>query len=202
MSRHGNRQKHESRNPLQRALIARFHAAVVDALRWTEAKTVLDLGCGEGYVLSALQLAQLDCEFTGIDQSSEALEYARERLPPRVRLEHADARSLVDAGRSFDAVLMLEVLEHIPEPTVMLPILGQLSKRWLILSVPHEPFFRGLNFLRGKHLSRWGNDPEHVNLWGRRSFRRFVEQRFDVVAMPVVFPWTMIVARQRDSSLP
>lgn len=200
MSRHGNRQKHESRNPLQRALIDRFHGAVVDALRQADAKTVLDLGCGEGYVLSALHDAGLNCDFTGIDLSSDALDFARTRLPASVHLECADARSLVDEGRTFDAVLMLEVLEHIPDPAVMLPILERLTRRWLVLSVPHEPFFRGLNFMRGKHLTRWGNDPEHVNHWGRRGFRGFVEQRFDVVAMPRVFPWTMVVARKRDES--
>jgi hypothetical protein len=53
----------------------------------------------------------------------------------------------------------------------------------------------------GKHLTRWGNDPEHVNHWGRRSFRRFIEARFDVIAMPRVFPWTMIVARKRGDGL-
>jgi 2-polyprenyl-3-methyl-5-hydroxy-6-metoxy-1,4-benzoquinol methylase len=201
VSQHGNRQKHESRNPLQRALIDRFHGAVVDALREADAKTVLDLGCGEGYVLAALHAAQLNGDFTGIDLSAEALEHARARLPETVHLERADARSLVDEGRSFDAVLMLEVLEHIPDPSVMLPILERLTRRWLILSVPNEPFFRGLNFMRGKHLTRWGNDPEHVNHWGRRSFRRFIEARFDVIAMPRVFPWTMIVARKRGDGL-
>ena len=52
-------------------------------------------------------------------------------------------------------------------------------------------------FMRGKNLGRWGNDPEHVNHWGRRSFARFIGARFEIVAMPQVFPWTMALARKK-----
>jgi hypothetical protein len=111
-------------------------------------------------------------------------------------VERRDARELAADGRSFDLVMMLEVLEHIPEPAQMLPILERLTQRYLLLSVPWEPFFRGLNFLRGKHVRDFGNDPEHVNHWGRRAFLRFVEGRFRVVEVPMVFPWTMVLAER------
>ena len=161
---------------------------------------VLEVGCGEGFMLDVVERAGLGAELTGVDFSEPAIAGARARLGDRATLEARDARELADDGRTFDLVMMLEVLEHIPQPEQMLPILEQLTNRYLLLSVPWEPFFRGLNFLRGKHLSAFGNDPEHVNHWGRNSFFRFVQRRFTILETPVVFPWTMVLAKTRPKN--
>jgi 2-polyprenyl-3-methyl-5-hydroxy-6-metoxy-1,4-benzoquinol methylase len=195
--RSSNQRKHESRNPIQRALIDNFHAQAVKLIRRAQPSTILELGCGEGYVLSALADANLEAELTGVELDTRAVQVARERLGERATIEHRDARELAADGRRFDMVVMLEVLEHIREPEQMLPILDQLSNGWLLLSVPWEPAFRGLNFMRGKNLTRLGNDPDHVNHWGRRGFSRFIASRFDIICMPQVFPWTMALARSR-----
>jgi SAM-dependent methyltransferase len=194
---YGNKQKHESKNPIQRALIGRFKQRAAELVRRAAPRTILDLGCGEGFMIEALLDAGIDAKFTGIDLSEQAIADARARVGPRAEFEVIDARQLVDDGRSFDMVMMLEVLEHIPEPGQMLDILDELSREWLLLSVPWEPFFCALNFMRGKNLTRWGNDPEHVNHWSRRGFARFIGRRFEIVATPQVFPWTMVLARKR-----
>lgn len=193
----GNQQKHESRNPVQRALIDHFHRQAVQMIGEASPATILDLGCGEGYTLDALVRGGVRAELTGIDLSAPAVGKARERLGTRAQLEVADARTLVDDGRQFDLVMMLEVLEHIPEPAQMLPILDALTRRYLLLSVPREPVFCALNLARGKNIARLGNDPEHVNHWGRRGFLRFVARRFRVLETPRVFPWTMVLAEKR-----
>ncbi len=195
--RSGNQRKHESRNPIQRGLIERFHHQAVAMVGRAKPRSILELGCGEGYVLEAFVQAGVEAELSGVELSERAVRIARSRLGQAATIEHRDARELAADGRHFDMVMMLEVLEHIPEPTQMLDILDDLSSEWLLLSVPWEPFFRGLNFMRGKNLSRWGNDPEHVNHWGRRGFARFIGERFEIVAMPQVFPWTMALARKR-----
>jgi SAM-dependent methyltransferase len=195
--RSGNQKKHESRNPIQRALIERFHHQAIAMVERAKPRTILELGCGEGYVLEAFLQGGVEAELSGVELSERAVKLARARLGERATIEHRDARELVAKGRHFDMVMMLEVLEHIPEPAQMLDILDDLSAEWLLLSVPWEPFFCALNFMRGKNLSRWGNDPEHVNHWGRRAFSRFIGARFEVVAMPQVFPWTMALARKR-----
>lgn len=195
--RSSNQRKHESQNPIQRALIDNFHAKAVEMIRRAQPSTILELGCGEGYVLRALADAGVRAELTGVELDSRAATIAAERLGERATIEQRDARELAADGRRFDMVLMLEVLEHIPDPGQMLPILERLTRRHLLLSVPWEPMFRGLNLMRGKHLDAWGNDPEHVNHWGRRGFFRFVEQRFTILAAPLVAPWTMVLAQRR-----
>jgi SAM-dependent methyltransferase len=190
----GNRRKHESRNPIQRALIARFHRAVVEAVHRVAPATILDVGCGEGYVLSALREHGCTAALHGIDMNPGAIAYARTRLSEGANLQLGDARRLVEEKRNFDLVMMLEVLEHLDEPASVMPMLQRLGRKAVLLSVPNEPYFRGLNFLRGKNLKSWGNDPEHVQNWTRRGFLRFVRQHFDIVWAPGVFPWTMVLA--------
>jgi SAM-dependent methyltransferase len=198
MPRHGNKQKHESKNPVQRALVGRFKSQVVRMVRQHRPKTLLEVGCGEGYILEALAEADLGVALSGVDISGSAIEDAQARLGDRAVLERIDARELARDGQTFDMVLMLEVLEHIERPQEILPILQRLSHQHLILSVPWEPFFRGLNLLRGKHITAWGNDPEHINHWGRRGFLEFVGGQFDVLETPMVFPWTMALATLRE----
>jgi 2-polyprenyl-3-methyl-5-hydroxy-6-metoxy-1,4-benzoquinol methylase len=195
--RSSNQRKHESQNPIQRALIDNFHAKVVEMIRRAQPSTILELGCGEGYVLSAIADAGVSAKLTGIELDGRAARIAGERLGERATIEHRDARELAADGRRFDMVMMLEVLEHIPDPAQMLPILDSLTNGWVLLSVPWEPVFRGLNLLRGKNITRLGNDPDHVNHWGRLGFGKFVRTRFDIVTTPEVFPWSMVLARSR-----
>ncbi len=192
-----NKAKHENRNPLQRMLIGRFKRETLRLTRRVGPKNILEVGCGEGYMLQVLAEANLGIDLLGIDISEPAIADARARLPDSVDLQVEDARQLASDGRKFDLVMMLEVLEHIEQPEQMLPILEQLTHRYLLLSVPWEPFFRGLNFMRGKHVMSLGNTPEHVNLWGRSAFHAFVEQRFRILEAPMVFPWTMVLAELR-----
>ena len=168
-SAHGNKQKYGSRNPIQRVLLGRFLDQVVSLVRQSGAKTVLDVGCGEGFVLDRLAQADPGLTLRGLDMSASAVADASGRLGDRAEILQGDARQ-PPFEQTFDLVLMTEVLEHIPEPQQMLPVLAALTHKSLVLSVPWEPFVLGLNVLRGKLLSAWGNDPEHVKHWGRSSF--------------------------------
>ena len=196
-SRSSNQRKHESRNPLKRALIDAFHDKAAELVQRAKPQTILELGCGEGYVLSALAERGVEAQLTGVELDARAVEIAQQRLGDKATIEHRDARALVDDGRQFDMVMMLEVLEHIPNPGQMLPILDRLSTGWLLLSVPWEPMFMASNLATGNNVRRLGNDPDHCNHWTRRGFEKFVSTHFDIIEMPVVFPWTMVLARTR-----
>jgi SAM-dependent methyltransferase len=66
-------------------------------------------------------------------------------------------------GRDFDVVVCAEVMEHLDDPAAALEQIIERRPSWVILSVPHEPWFCLSNFARGKNITRFGNDPEHVN---------------------------------------
>jgi hypothetical protein len=57
--------------------------------------------------------------------------------------------------------------------------------------VPNEPLWRALNMARGAYLSDFGNTPGHLQHWGSRSFRRFIETELDVIEMSRPLPWLM-----------
>src|SRR5262249_59414544 len=97
--------------------------------------------------------------------------------------------SLPFAADSFDVVLCLEVLEHLQDPLPAVRELSRVARRGLILSVPYEPYFRIGNVLRGKHLSRLGAHPEHVQHSNRRTFRSFRRPAVKDVDVVVGFPW-------------
>jgi len=53
------------------------------------------------------------------------------------------------------------------------------------------------NFARGKNITRFGNDPEDVNLWGRRGFRKVLDSRLVVERHETAYPWQLVLARPR-----
>jgi SAM-dependent methyltransferase len=202
MRTHGNSQKHESSNPVQRRLIASFHRQAIDFVERANPTCILEVGCGEGYVLAELQAAQIEAHLVGIDLSEPAIEAARRRVHPPAELRVGDARhvSSLLSGLQPDLVMMLEVLEHLDDPESMLGDLATLSTDHVLLSVPREPLFRGLNLLRLKNVRDLGNDPEHVNHWSTRAFVEFVETQLDIVAVARPLPWTMVLARVREGN--
>lgn len=77
---------------------------------------VLDAGCGDGTI--AQLLAPRARSFTCLDVSARLLEAARVRLAasPNVRVARGDVAALPAAAGSFDQVLLLNVLTHVPAP--------------------------------------------------------------------------------------
>ena len=192
---HGNRQKHESGNPLQARLIDAFHAEVVRIVQDLAPATVLDVGCGEGFVLGALQDAGVTARLTGVDRSEQAITDARRRLGDDVELRVADVASLGGEEERYDLVLALEVLEHLDDPGELLALAAARSRGAVLVSVPWEPWFCLANLARLKNVRRLGNDPEHVQHWTGRGFRRFVGEHLTVVEARQSLPWTLVLAR-------
>jgi 2-polyprenyl-6-hydroxyphenyl methylase/3-demethylubiquinone-9 3-methyltransferase len=91
--------------------------------------TVLDIGCGGGLV--AEPLTRLGADVTGIDPAQETIEAAKTHAQGAgldIAYRAATAETLADEGKQFDAVLLLEVVEHVPDVPAFLKRLAPLVK--------------------------------------------------------------------------
>ena len=196
-----NYRKHTAANPLQRALIDRFHRKIVAEVMALSPQSFLDAGCGEGFVARRVIDAVPGISLTGCDVSQTALEIAA-AANPEGRFVAGSVVDLPFPDRSFDVVGCFEVLEHLPDdlPRKALSELSRVARQAVVLSVPHEPLFCLANAARGKNLDvrPRGSDPDHKQFWSRAAFGKVVDERFVVQRLTGSFPWTICVATVRD----
>jgi len=180
-------EKYHDPNPVVRLLLGRFFARVAAAVRESAPTSILDAGCGEGELMRRGVLPP-GVRVISLDLRPESLAWFRNHSTER-RLVCGSLTLLPLADKSVDTVVCLEVLEHLSDPAVALRELSRVARKKIILSVPYEPYFRIGNVLRGKHLDRWGDHPEHVQHWNFRTFRAFLEPALGHVRLENAFPW-------------
>jgi SAM-dependent methyltransferase len=168
-----NQRKWEYPNRLYQWHLRRYLDRLYHWLCYTGARTILDVGCGEGYVCRAMRQRGYAGEWTGFDRNESAIEQARQ-LCPDATWSTADIYELPPADAAYDLALCAEVLEHLERPDQALAELVRVSRRWILVTVPLEPWFRSLTWLSLK--TGLGGAPEHVNHWSGRAFRRFVSR--------------------------
>ena len=188
--------KYGSSNPVVRRLMSGFHSTL-DAL-WAKAapESVLDVGCGEG-VLTVEWAERLENgRVVGIDLEDPKLraEWAR-RERPNLEFRAEEATRLSFADGEFDLAAAIEVLEHVPEPEATLAEMARVARSHLLVSVPREPLWRGLNMARGAYWRDLGNTPGHMNHWSKRGFVSLLSRYGAVEEARSPFPWTMLLVR-------
>ena len=192
--------KYGSTNPVVRRLMAGFEGTLDELFTQADPQSLLDVGCGEG-VLTHQWAQRLGDErrVVGIDLDDPALhaEWAK-RTAPNLEYRVMKAENLPFADREFDAATAIEVLEHVPDAEHTVAEMARVAKRWLLVSVPREPLWRGLNMARGAYWKDLGNTPGHVNHWSKRSFVTLLSRHGEVVEARSPFPWTMLLVRLRD----
>ena len=194
-----HRDKYENKNLVHRLVLGRFLDALAEELKPFQDVETLDFGCGEAFFWEEMKARGVEMSrLTGIDLREDALDVARHHFPQHEFL----CQDLLEwkTSRKFGLVVASQVLEHLPDPARFLSRLVELTeaKGSLLLTVPWEPFFMLSNLARGRDVRRFGNHPEHVNLWSKRGFRKFVELHADVSKSESVIPFTTIIARPRN----
>src|SRR4030042_1616346 len=91
-----------------------------------EGKSVLDIGIGEGF-FSRLCI-QKKAKTISLDFADPMIQYHKENNPD-FTLVQADAQYLPFKNESFDTVLALDVIEHLPSPSAFLNELTRVLKK-------------------------------------------------------------------------
>lgn len=195
MNQTDNYKKHTSKNPIQKFLIGNFLDTLVVEAGKLKPKSILDVGCGEGFTLQRLKKSNIGERLAGIDFSDKAIEIGS-NLHPELQLKKGSIYEIPYPNDIFDLVICTEVLEHLDNPGWALAELRRVTKKYCLISVPHEPWFMLGNFLRGKNLSRLGNDREHIQHWSRNGIKKLINNFLDVVDVKSPFPWTLVFAKK------
>jgi 2-polyprenyl-3-methyl-5-hydroxy-6-metoxy-1,4-benzoquinol methylase len=184
--------KYGSTNPVVRRLMAGFEDTL-DSL-WAKAspKSFLDVGCGEGVLTQKWARRIHGGRAVGIDLDDPLLHAEWEkRQEPNLEYQVMKAENLPFADGEFELSAAIEVLEHVPDPEVTVAEMARVTSGHLLVSVPREPLWRGLNMARGSYVRDLGNTPGHVNHWSKREFVAFLNRHGRVVEARSPFPWTM-----------
>ncbi len=171
-----NHDKHTADNWLYRKHLESFLEKLVDIVRNTGCSTLLDAGCGEGFVVGYISKRLPELKITGVDLSEDAIEYAKSHFGDHARFRTGSVYKLPFSDKSFDTVLCSEVLEHLDDPNRAVGELKRVARHHVIITVPHEPYFQWLNSLG--QLVGVSSDPGHVNFWTSNTFQAFVRAHF------------------------
>ncbi len=158
--------------------------AVIDAVRASGARSLLDLGCGDGDVLVRLAREPRLKHILGLDIDAQCLEQLRLRLDaeersmgssmqrhPRIERRQGSLTDPDDALIGFDCAILVETIEHIDPrdlAQVEQAIFARMRPRTVIITTPNAEY----NPLLEVPPNRFRH-PDHRFEWDRARFLRW-----------------------------
>lgn len=133
--------------------------------------SVLDVGCGDGYLCSVF-LGKGINKITGVDFSSKRIEFAKKTFPG-INFMEGSAYSLPVEDNSFDLVTAIEILEHLEKPGDAIAELKRVAKRHIIATVPDSQV---LQQIVCPHCLKTFKLDGHLNSFNEASLKRIFEE--------------------------
>jgi SAM-dependent methyltransferase len=146
-------------------------AATLDAIETHVGRgRILDLGCWVGFLLA--EARERGWEGVGVEPSGFASAYARDTLGLDVRTEDLFDADLPEG--TFQAVVLGDVIEHLPEPGAALERIAGLLRPGgvLYLALPDA----GSRLARGMGRRWWSVLPTHVQYFTRDSLQTLLRR--------------------------
>ena len=195
-----NYNKYVANDPVRRLLLKNFLKQLRCAVEKVHPASILDIGCGEGFVLKYLIQQGVKAQMRGLDLSKKAVAIARQQVPG-VEFSSGSIYHLPYPDNSADMVLCNEVLEHLERPDKAVAEIMRVSRKYIFCSVPHEPWFMLGGLMGGKYITRFGNHPEHINHWTAWGFQGFLQRHgLHVLKLSALktFPWILAVCEKEE----
>lgn len=147
---------------------------IIEGLDLRKGDRIIDVGCGDGFYLHILTKLPIKTNLLGFDFDKIVLANAGKNLrPEKIKLVNGSATKIPFKDKSFDKVIMTEVLEHIEDDKKALAEVKRILKPGgiLLITVPnfHFPFLWDpinwvLQNIFGTHISGTGF---FAGIWAR-----------------------------------
>lgn len=132
---------------------------------------ILDVGCGNGLYLALMK--QLGWDVVGVEVDPKAAEIAQSCFGISVHIGTLEDAPFEEA--SFDAVTMIHVIEHMPDPISSIRLAAHFLKArgWLVIMTPNASSL-GVKIFRKDWYAF--NPPQHLFLFTPQSIRACIIQ--------------------------
>lgn len=152
-----------------REQLVRHFGRGAGAVRPLEGLRIADIGCGGGLVCEPL--TRLGAEMTGIDPAEENVAAARTHAAESgLEIDYRAARveELAAEGARFDAVIALEVVEHVPDVQAFVGVCAQVLRpggMMLFSTINRTAKAFALAIVGAEYVLRWL--PRGTHQWDR-----------------------------------
>lgn len=166
----------ETDTPKAPSLNKRRLATVVQALKDANAKTVIDLGCGEGNLLALLakdscftRIAGMDVSWSSLERASKRLNLDRPSQKERITLFQGSVTYRDERFAGYDAACVVEVIEHLDAGRLNAfaqVVFGAAKPQTIVLTTPNVEYNENYVTLPEGELRH----SDHRFEWTRRQF--------------------------------
>jgi 2-polyprenyl-3-methyl-5-hydroxy-6-metoxy-1,4-benzoquinol methylase len=144
-------------------------------------RNFLDVGCGEGYVLSYFK--SINWEITGLDFSTHGVRTNNPEIEPFIIQGdvYQSIQNLIDSKMKYQVIFLGNVLEHVLDPVALVDSLHTLLERdgLLCITVPNDFSMLQEYFMESGEISSqyWLAFPDHLNYFDLRSLTNLLNAR-------------------------
>lgn len=186
-----------------------FQRRLAHLRRFQPRGRLLEIGAAYGFFL---ELARAHYETVGFELNPQAAQYARSAFGLDVRNDDFLSATIADINGPVDAVVLWDVIEHLPRPDLYLRRIASLARPGATLCLTTGDVGSPLARLRGRRW-RMVHPPTHLHFFSRATIRRLLDRAgfrvVDVRAVGVARSYRQIlfsllvdrVGRQRADAL-
>ena len=132
---------------------------IIDLTRGLSFNKVIDIGAGDGNILSLLSSEKFCSDFTAVEISESAIkQITKKNIPGLLEIKQFDGYNLPFADHQFDLAICSHVIEHVEHPRKLLIEIKRISK-YQLFEVPIDFSFRVDK--KFKHFNSYG----HINIY-------------------------------------